>query len=158
MEVRRIDLLIQYLEKLRDTEPEVFGLARWFSGPTRELVDLAKEVWPKRYKEGKTLGCGTVACVAGHLPVLFPEDWAWTEIRREYGAYAHVMRVGADNWFNTEVCIARYFGGFTSEWCQVMYKHYYAHTTVPTLEDVLIRIRAIRARVFGDVKHTRVDF
>ena len=148
-ERERLDTLTTYLERLNEEEPEAFDLGSWMASDSREELEKAMEEWPERYKKGEPLNCGTSACVAGHLPIVFPGDFAWSDIGHET-TIGWVYRVEPDmpQFSLSGQGLADYFGGERSDWQRTIYPEYYTDVE-PTLPNVLKRIIEIYEQNYG---------
>jgi hypothetical protein len=145
----RLDRLIKHMEWIEETEPERFDLDSWMRGD----VTRAMTEWPQRFAEGRELNCNTTACVAGNLPLLFPESWRW-EITSHYTVVCPSNIEDAEAWWSDiedgtvmAGLLAEFLGGTTGEWYSTIYLEHYDEDPVE-LRPVLERLRAIRDRTF----------
>lgn len=79
-QIERLKRLIEHLKYIEHHDPEAFNLSQWFVSQDMNSYREAVEQWPLRGKAKQPLQCGTSACVVGHLPVVFPEDFAWIQM------------------------------------------------------------------------------
>jgi len=73
----RLEKLIVHLEEVARRDPGSFNLNFWMASDSQYDLRQALRTWSKRWKAGETLNCGTTACLAGHLPLVFPGEFAW---------------------------------------------------------------------------------
>jgi hypothetical protein len=148
----RFQHLLAYLTRLNEEEPEVFSLTHWMAG---KHAHKAVASWVERASKGEPLNCGTTACVVGHLPVAFPDDFSWNS-----GEVIQVVYRGSvlDQWgfaFNTRSAVyglSEYFGGAPGEWDSIIYMRGYEDykdgEEIP-LWVVLKKMEALYAQVHG---------
>lgn len=148
-QAERLETLIGYLRRLQETEPDRFDIRRWVSSHDLKDMTKARKQWPKRYKEGQPLDCGTSACVVGHLAVVFPEDFQW-EYAPETGTVIRVACVipGYESVVGA-LHMARLFGGRALDWSDIIFPEAYTREEldergqVPLLA-VIARIESLR--------------
>jgi hypothetical protein len=156
MNLERINKLIAHLEKVQEIDPDSFDLAHWFRGSSPEEVQQAMNEWSTRWEEGKNLNCGTTACLVGHLPLVFPENFRW--IQDTSALDGTPLPVGIVEYINHGRMLApalfrpvgdkesaahnlvRFFGGTADEWCDIIYGEYY---DTDVLEDHQVPITAV---------------
>lgn len=78
-QIGRLKRLIEHLKYIEENDPEAFSLSQWFVSQNPDSFAEAVEKWPLRGAAKQPLQCGTSACVVGHLPVVFPEYFAWIQ-------------------------------------------------------------------------------
>ena len=79
-QIERLKRLIEHLEYIEENDPKAFSLSQWFVSPDLDSYQEAVAQWPLRGKAKQPLQCGTSACVVGHLPAVFPDDFAWIQL------------------------------------------------------------------------------
>lgn len=81
----RLRRLAEHLEEVWRRDPGSFNLETWFSATDAtasrlketKILQHALDAWPERWAAGESLNCGTSACLVGHLPLIFPDDFEW---------------------------------------------------------------------------------
>jgi len=114
----RIVKLIDHLKEVERRDPASFNLKAWIRSVRTDdatSVSQATEEWPRRWADGETLNCNTTACLVGHLPLVFPDDFQWQHgelsgwyVRTKYGQKA-------------EDRLATYFGLTWCFWFSAIY-------------------------------------
>jgi hypothetical protein len=128
-QIERLQKLIKHLEYIAATEPRTFNLKQWFVSADMSSCEEAIAQWAERYEKQQPLGCGTSACVVGHLPLVFPEDFEW-ELQSiplmsgEQQAYVCGKGCVAHGDV-TCATLAEYFGGNSSVWGMIIYEDEY---------------------------------
>jgi hypothetical protein len=140
--------LIVYLKYIATTEPEVFDLSEWFTAKTRVDAEHAMLMWPGQYAKGEKLNCGTAACLVGHLPVAFPDDWRY-EIHNGTNVEIKWDPLGYDYISDT---LCQFFGGDRgdSQWETIIYTTSYPDQSRVTIDQVIDRIEALYEELYGD--------
>lgn len=86
-----------------------FDLNNWLGGGSANEFTRAM-------REGR-LGCGTVACIAGHAPVVFPRSWVFAKGSHSYPK----LRRGSENYIAQG--FSRFFGMKHSVAISLCYPH-----------------------------------
>jgi hypothetical protein len=147
----RLDRLIQHLVWVLRESPESFGLDDWFRGPELDndenLLPVFEE-WRARYADRRPLECNTTACVVGHLPLVFPQDFWWMETC-DSGAAVRIHFEGEDYSVVDGKFLSHYFGGSRYAWDRIIQPRYYPQEDDTTVGPVLSRLRRLRRDLYG---------
>ena len=154
--------LIWYLKWLKRTDPKAFDLRQWVrrrAGVRADAVvyEASKDALRQFYENahrGDLPNCGTAACLVGHLPAVFPEDFRaegnshgavilghkriCSEVNRQNLRRKDSMRstwylltdVVARRMTYTDLVdiLSRYLGGTTYEWRNIIFTTAYLNT------------------------------
>jgi hypothetical protein len=140
----RMERLIAHLEWVEREEPARFNLEHWMSASSEKELLQAIDEWPERALQRRELNCGTSACVVGHLPAVFPEDWSWEDIGS--GEASVHLRSGSGELRSSDL-LSDFFGGEAGNWSRIIYSDAYGHRDEygrVRLSSVLERLRDIR--------------
>jgi hypothetical protein len=174
-QLKRLDKMIAHLEEVERRDPASFALENWVEGDTEENLEEAITTWRKRWKKGETLNCGTSACVVGHLPLVFPQHFEWsdsqdrddedtsvTTVRTKATAKHKSLEFTKHSWWQSEGLdateeLAGFFGGEDSDWDDIIYVGGYdsddkdANGKVK-LSAVLNKMRILRNQLAAEIK------
>lgn len=106
--------LLAHLRYIQEHEPESFDLGVWGNN-----LDKAKAA-EKHFAESGTVNCGFAGCVVGHLPFVFQNIFY-------YNAPSGVMEVATieDGIEVEEAYLAKFLGGETDDWRNIIYEDEY---------------------------------
>lgn len=147
----RLDRLIQHLVWVLRESPESFGLEDWFRGPeldNDENLSPVFEEWRARYADRRPLECNTTACVVGHLPLVFPQDFRWMETC-DSGAAVRLNYEGEDYSVVDGTFLSYYFGGSRYAWDRIIQPRNYPQEDDTPVGPVLSRLRRLRRELYG---------
>lgn len=130
--------LINYLHNMLEFAPTCFNLSTYLTAESPEAFDAATNNWPVQHRRGQQLECGTTACVVGHLPVVFPNDFKWKPTSE---VTAQVFTT--DDVYVCEMTMEEFFGCSATDWSCVIYPENYGPADDITLQQVLDKIYEI---------------
>jgi len=119
----RLVRLAEHLEEVQRRDPASFGIAVWLTTTSGDEADLRRAVneWPERWETGEELDCNTVACMVGHLPLVFPDDWFWNADLHTVETQFTAMSGSA--WMTDN--LQKYFGLMMDFWYDAIYEDTY---------------------------------
>lgn len=132
--IARLSCLAEFLKTLH---PSKFNIASWVTGENPEL--MAEEPT----QEGE---CGTTACAAGWLPLLYPKHWGWTRTLPS----AHAMnrrslsyKAGMASAIYLAQGLEHFFSLNSKQVFKIFYGQSYRYSPDVTPKMVVRRIRAV---------------
>lgn len=126
--------LINHLKKVERTNPHTFHLSDWVSLSLGDSIEsLVNDL-----SKGRSHPCGTTCCVAGNLPIIFPEDWEFPMSLHSGEYMGGVRYVSAGDCLSISSHMAGFFGGSRENWSRVIYPENYIG--VATIEMVIEKI------------------
>ena len=128
--------LTKLAEFLKTVHPSKFNIASWVTGPNPEL--MADEPT----KEGE---CGTTACAAGWLPLLYPKSWEWTRTVAYSSSERRSLSYlgGNPSAMYLATSLEHFFSLKPKQVYNIFYGQSYPHSTEVTPNKVVRRIRAL---------------
>jgi hypothetical protein len=152
---QRLDKLIAHLEEVERRDPDSFDLSDWIQAESPDDLVKAIRTWRRRWKKGETLNCGTAACVAGHLPLVFPRKFKW-RITQFCGADSHTGDVVSNDapWGIDQEDLAEYFGGISWQWKSIIRGANYSEKEKDAEGRVRLRVVIERITKLRDTRET----